>query len=292
MFRRASPRSLALEIEDRVLTFPTLAEFDFALASRTEVPTPKITSLVRLSDEALKDEARAIKKVEMHFVDLVTANMEDPAALGHDLRGLDIKLFSQDHQWRSIMSALREQASDYDDYKKLALVKYMQYLSARQEIVKSISAERQQRVRVPVFPEKPEAQVANQPLRDTVGFQLTADKGEKAQSEGFARLPKGEAVAIRLQAGQKLDLSLAGHRFRLLEGSPLRLVGENGDQHTLQQGKNLIGRELGNHVVVDSSYRDVSRKHLLIDFADPRTVRLTDVSSQGTFVRADALHGS
>ncbi len=291
MFRRTSPRSLTLEIEDRVLSFPTLAEFEFALASRTEVPTPKITSLVRLSDEALNDEARAIKKVEMHFVDLVTANMEDPAMLGRDLQGLDIKLFSQDHQWRSIMSALRGQESDYDDYKKLALVKYMQYLSARQEIVKSISAERQQRVRVP-FPEEPEAQVADQPLRDTVGFELAADEGKTARSDGFTRLPKGEAVAIRLQAGQTLDLSLAGHRFRLLEGSPLRLVGENGDQHTLQQGKNLIGRELGNHVVVDSSYRDVSRKHLLIDFADPRTVRLTDVSSQGTFVRADALHGS
>ncbi len=289
MFRRASPRSLALEIEDRVLTFPTLAEFDFALASRTEVPTPKITSLVRLSDEALKDEARAIKKVEMHFVDLVTANMEDPAALGHDLRGLDIKLFSQDHRWRSIMSALREQESDYDDYKKLALVKYMQYLSARQEIVKSISAERQQRVRVP---EKPEARVSDQPLRDTVRFELAADKGEKAHSEGFTRLPKGEVVAIHLQPGQKLELSLAGHRFGLLEGAPLRLIGENGDQHILQQGKNLIGRELGNHVVVDSSYRDVSRKHLLIDFTDPRTVRLTDVSSQGTFVRADVLHNS
>ncbi len=292
MFRRTSPRSLTLEIEERVLTFPTLDEFEFALASRTEVPTPKITSLVRLSDEALKDEARAIKKVEMHFVDLLTANTEDPAALGHDLQGLDIKLFSQDHQWRSIMSALRGRESDYDDYKKLALVKYMQYLSARQEIVKSISAERQQRVRVPVFPEKPEPHDADQALRDTVGFELAADNGEKAQSEGFTRLPKGEVVAIRLQAGQKLELSLAGHRFGLLEGSPLRLVGENGDQHILQQGKNLIGRELGNHIVVDSSYRDVSRKHLLIDFADPRTVRLTDVSSQGTFVRADALHNS
>ena len=289
MFRRTQPRSLTLNIEAQALTFPTLGEFEFALASRTEVPTSKITSLVRFPDEALKDEARAIKKVEKHFVDLVTANMEDPAALGQDLQDLDIKLFSQDHQWRSIMSALRKQPSDYNDYKKLALIKYMQYLSARQEIVKSISAERQQRIRVP---EKPEARVFDQPLRDTVRFELAADKGDKAHSEGFTRLPKGEVVAIHLQPGQKIEISLAGHRFGLLEGTPLRLIGENGDQHILQQGKNLVGRELGNHVVVDSSYRDVSRKHLLIDFADPRTVHLTDVSSQGTFVRADVLHDS
>ena len=292
MFRRTSPRALTLEVEDQVLTFPTLGEFQFALASRTEVTTAKISSLVRVSDEALDDEAQAIKKVEKHLVEMMTANVEDQDALAHALQGLDIKLFSQDHQWRSIMSALRGQTSAYDDYKKLALVKYMQYLSARQEIVKSIYAERQQRTRIQPFTDKPDMPAPDQPFRDTVGFELAATNGEKSQREGFTRLPKGEVVAIGLQAGQELALSLAGHGFRLLEGSPSRLVGENGDQHILQQGKNLVGRELGNHIVVDGSYRDVSRKHLLIDLSEPRTARLTDVSSHGTFVRADALEKS
>lgn len=292
MFGKTVPRPLTLEIEGHSLTFPTLADFEFALASRTEVPAAKITRLVRLSDEALEDEARAIGKVEKHFVDLVAADMQDQAALGRDMQELDYKLFSQDHQWRSIMSGLQGQESDYDEYRKAALVKYMQYLAARQEIVKSISAERQQRASAPPFPETPPEASANPLSRDTVAVDLEAGAGGGAQAEGFVRLPKGEAVSIRLPAGQEIALSLAGHRFRLVEGRPSHLVGENGDQHTLQQGKNLIGRELGNHIVVDSSYRDVSRKHLLIDLADPHMVRLTDMSAHGTFIPVDLLHNS
>ena len=84
-------------------------------------------------------------------------------------------------------------------------------------------------------------------------------------------------------------MSLAGHHFKLVEGDPSRLLGENGEEHILQQGKNLIGRELGNHIVVDSRYRDVSRTHLLIDLTDQPIVQFTDMSSHGTFVRAELL---
>ncbi len=292
MFSKAATQPLTLQIDGHRLTFNTLADFEFALASRTEVPTAKITRLVRLSDEALQEEARAIGKAEKYFVDLVAAGMQDDSALGHAFQGLDIKLFSQDHQWRSIMSSLSEQAPGYEDYKRIALVKYMQYLAARQEVVKSISAERQHRAVTPLFRDEPEPRGADELSKITLALNLAEIAGEAALNEGYVRLPKGEAVSVRLPAGQDLPLSLAGHRFRLAAGNPCRLVGEHGDKHTLQQGKNLIGRELGNHIVVDGNYRDVSRKHLLIDLADLPIVRLTDVSSHGTFIPADSLKSS
>ncbi len=292
MFNKTAAQSLVLHIDGERLTFTTLADFEFALASRTEVPAAKITRLVRLSDEALQEEARGIGKAEKYFVDLVADGMQDETALGRAFQALDIKLFSQDHQWRSIMSSLSGQQPGYDDFKRTALAKYMQYLAARQQIVKSISAERQRRAAAPVVPDKPDQRAAEELSKATVVIDMGEHATEAALGEDYVRIPKGEAVSVRLPAGRDLGLSLAGHRFRLAYGNPCRLVGENGDEHTLQQGKNLVGRELGNHIVVDSSYRDVSRKHLLIDLASLPVVYITDVSSHGTFVSADAIKSS
>ncbi len=287
MFNRVSSKPLKLDVEGRVLNFPTLDDFDFALTCRVEVPASKITSLVQLTDDALREEARSINKVEKRFVDLIASGLDDQATVGRDLRTLDIKLFSHDHQWRSIMGALRAQGPEYDEYKKLALIKYMQYLSARQEVVKSIFSERQQRASTPVAWNDSDENVGKQPFQETGSFKLatSADTGN-VEEEGFLRLPKGEVMTIPLSEGHELELLLAEHRFRLVLGQPAHLLGENGAQYDLRQGKNLIGRELGNHIVVDSSYRDVSRKHLLIDTTDPESIRLTDMSSHGTFVRA------
>ncbi|MDJ0889797.1 MAG: FHA domain-containing protein [Gammaproteobacteria bacterium] len=290
IFDKQQPRPLTLEIEGRSLTFLTLADFEFALASRTEVPADKITRLVRLSDKALKQEARAIRSVEKHFVDLVADDLQDRRALGRDLRLLDIQQFSQDHQWRTIMSRLREQGSDFDAFKKAALVKYMQYLAARQEVIRSISAERQHRASSSPSQMASEEPAAVQPHRDTLDFESTAGAGEPAATQDLLRLPKGEAVSIQFPVGHEVPLFLAGHRFVLVgeEGSS-RLVDDNDDGYILQRGKNLIGRDLGNHVVLDSSYRDLSRKHLLIDLADWPVVHLTDMSSLGTFIHADLV---
>ena len=82
---------------------------------------------------------------------------------------------------------------------------------------------------------------------------------------------------------------LSRHKFKIVSGQQLHLVDENGPDYELQYGRNRVGREQGNDVIVDPAYRDVSRKHLIIDVESPRHVRLTDLSSHGTYVPSAQL---
>src|SRR5690606_41237030 len=64
-------------------------------------------------------------------------------SINQALRELDPTIFSQDHSWRSIIAALNEGGDDLNPFRRIALVKYMQYLASRQEIIKYLYSEKQ-----------------------------------------------------------------------------------------------------------------------------------------------------
>ena len=59
--------------------------------------------------------------------------------------------------------------------------------------------------------------------------------------------------------------------------------------YPLKPGVNVIGRHPGNDVVVGGWYRDVSRKHLMVDIGDDNRIGLTDLSTHGTFLPGTVL---
>ena len=284
MFTKIFSKPLRLAIDNRTVTFDSVDDFDFALSGRTEVPWQRITDSLRLSDEELTREAEGIKKVESRFVDAISSALEDQTSIGRHFREMDIKLFSQDHQWRSIIAELTKQDPEYDEYKKVALVKYMQYLSSRQEVVQSIFADRMQRRGPGSDAEGERVDSPDARLRETVIFDFTRVEPPASKENKFARLPKGEAISIPLSPGQEVGLLLSKQRFRIVCGKQCYLVDDNGADYLLKEGRNCVGRDEKNDVVVNASYRDVSRRHLVIEIQDRSVAHLTDLSSHGTFV--------
>ena len=136
MFDKLLSKPLSIEIKGQSLSFNSVAEFEFAMSGRTEVPTSKMSDLVESSRSDLKREAKSIKAVERQFVDILSRSIETSGGIGKYLRKIDPHVFSQDHSWRDIMISLREKDEDYDELRKIAIVKYMQYLTARQELIK------------------------------------------------------------------------------------------------------------------------------------------------------------
>jgi len=287
-------KPLQLELDERTVSFNTPGDFEFCLASRTEVPAAKIAELVRMTPDALRREASKIREVEKRFVEVIAKSIEETGSIGYLLADMDLKLFSQDHAWRSIIAALARQPREFDEFKKIALVKYVQYLASRQDVLKSLYAARREEEREPGEPEGP----ANPALRQTLIFDLSSPDGVPVADSSAAaptprasleRLPRGETVTIALAPGEDLRLVLSRHRFTLTRGARCYLADENGGDYLLRPGRNLVGRQPGNDVVVDSGYRDVSRKHLIIDIGDEHAVRLTDLSAHGTYVPGEVL---
>jgi len=292
--RKSDPDSpLRLEIGGRTVTFATLDDFGFALSSRTEVPGEKITGLMQLSDQELEEEARAIKRAARRLVDIIASAIEDQTTVGRDLRMMDPKLFTHDHQWRAIMSDLNRQTANYDAFKKLALVRYTQYLAARYNLAQSIYTDRQRQAGGSTLPSGDEGdEMAPQDMRETLIFDLVDALDAPTTRGAFVRLPKGEMVAIPLEAGRDLELMLSRHLFRLVSGKSSHLADENGQAYPLRAGTNIIGRDPESDVVVAPKFSDVSRKHVILEVADSALVRLTDVSSHGTLVRKERLDKS
>jgi hypothetical protein len=291
-------RGLSLEIGGKTITFNSLADFEFSLNGRTNVPSSKLADLAKKSPQELKQEAKSIKAVEKRFVEFLSRDMEDSTNVSTLLHELDFHIFSQDHGWRDIMISLSDKNEDYNELKKLALVKYMQYLTSRQELIKlTYSNLRQHEKRAER--ESGERPQTNSSISDslpkfkeTVVLDSSIVEVQPPGEENFTRMPKGESVLLPFSKGKELKLLLSKHNYRLIAGDTLTIVDDEGHKQSLQEGKNIIGRDNVCNVILENSYRDISRLHLIIERLDNQTVRMTDLSSHGTYLPANMLNSA
>lgn len=283
MFRRMPIDVLEISIDGERYDFQSPRDFEFALSGRICVPAPKIAALSRLSDNELLREAEAIRAVEQRFAEALSGALEDITSVGPLLKNMEPSIISQDNGWRSIISALNGLDQIPETYKKIALVKYMQYLTSRQEVVKTLYANRRPRDAAqdrPVIAEAVYRPTAR--FRETMLFNLNGVADLERQEISFSRLPKGETVEVSLEEDRAIDLLLAKHQCRILLRDRLLFVDQNGHDSELRMGRNIVGRDATSDVIMDADLRDVSRKHLIVESDGMQQIKLTDISSHGT----------
>lgn len=280
LYSRPLP-TLQIQVGEQPLNFLTIADFEFALAGRTAVPTAKIQRLLQYSMQELLAEAHTIKEVDQCFIEILSRSIEDEEIINHALLGLDPLIFSQDHGWREIISSLNERGKEYDAYRRVALVKYMQYLAARQDIIKHLYAEKKR-----FQTNNGDKSAKSESLKDTFILEgmLTASALSESNGE-FGRLPKCEALRVQLNEGQEMEVLLSRHKYRLGNHGGFKFADDEGRQHNLAPSqRTIVGRDAASDIVLDPAWRDISRKHLMIEAIDGTTLYLTDLSSHGTYV--------
>ena len=298
MLNKLFSKALTLHIAGQGVSFSTTAEFEFALAGRTDVPTKKLTELIGLSIDELKREAKNIKAIERQFVDVISKSVEKPSSISRFLREIDPHVFSQDHNWRDIILALNNKDEEYDELRRIALVKYMQYLTSRQDVIKQTYTivRREQKLLEKNQQAKGSGKKSSDPaeepkpgLRDTVIFDSVVIEQQTDTSRKFTRLPKGEAINVDLGSNNSFELRLSKHVFRFERGDTYDIVDDQGRRQSLQDGKNIVGRDSVCNIVIDNAYRDVSRLHLLIEPQPDGRIRFTDLSSHGVYLPSHLL---
>ena len=283
MFRRTPIDGLDINIDGDRYVFQSPQDFEFALSGRTSLPAPKIAALSRLSDDELLREAEAIRAVEQRFAEALSGTLEDITSVGPFLRTMEPSIISQDNNWRSIIRALNGVDRMPETYKKIALVKYMQYLTSRQEVVKSLYTNRQSGKTGEARPENGSAVYRpTARFRETMLINLNVSPELERHETSFSRLPKGETVEVDLEGDHPIDLLLAKHQCRILLRDRLLFVDQGGNNSELRVGRNVVGRDATSDVIMDASLRDVSRKHLIVESNGVGQIKLTDISSHGT----------
>ncbi len=292
------PKPVRLDIGDRDITFVKTADFEFCLASRVDVPAVKMVDLMKMRTSDLRKEAKNIRRVEKKFTEFLSNTLSGAGTIHQYLGQLDVKIFSQDHEWRSIFRGLLVLGPEGDELKRIALVKYMQYLASRQDVLKHIyfGKKAQEKPDAAESEVEGEPEIEDQPpeLRQTSIFNMEESRKpeEPSVATRLERLPRGETVIVRGDGIADIPMGLSTYPFHLVPGDQWRLVDEQGREMSLRPGRNVIGRHDGNEVSVDPDLRSVSRNHLVAEVIDELAIMLTDISSHGTFVASGLIERS
>ena len=282
MAKTSSSDLLTLSVDNLTVRFSTVDDLTFALDGKTHLPVSKYDELRALSLEALRKQAIDIRKVEGRLLQILEFSFSEPLAVDYQLREMDVRVFTEDHSWRALVEALNEKGSEFAEYKRVALVKYLQYLANRQELIKRIYWNKSRKSQAGLSEDSDEA---IQGFIDTSIFDGGSDLADQLKSDtAFERLPRGEPLDIRLLPGQEMTIRLSVHPFRLVRADGAYLVDEQGREYALKPRRSTVGRSSDNDVVLDAAYRAISRKHLILEFPSKDRVILTDRSSHGTFV--------
>ena len=279
-------KSIEITVGEQTLKFSSIADFEFCLAGRTSVTSGKTIEMAKFSPDELKKEARNIKRIEKRFVSILSKSIEDADSINRDLRELDPQIFSQDNNWRLIISSLHEGDEKRNPFRRVALVKYIQYLSSRQEIIKYLFCEKTKGRKA--APEQIE-EVGS--FKDTLTLENTVFKptSESSHAVDIERILKGENVTISLKAGKPIYIYLSKHQYQIVPGKVNRFIDQDKRSYDLKVGRNTIGRDAKNDIITDPKLRDVSRTHLVIELDKNNTIYITDFSSHGTFIESSYL---
>ena len=257
-----------------VLVQELLPEFEASLANRAKVPAVRISEYLGVSEAEVRMEGGRVADVLRRFAQAVVDAMESPRCADEFLRELDLKSVSRDHDWRKIFKELRSRDPSYDEHKRVLIIKYLQYLSFRKRLLEFIHDRRQG------LEETADREVSSEPIRAPRGDAGADGAGEPE----FERLPLGETVQTVLPPSGAMEVTLGKRVFRLEGATHPCLIDPNGVSHFLRQGRNMVGRHPESDVVVEQSFSDVSRAHAIMDWVGDGVVRITDLSTRGTFV--------
>ncbi|MGR9090987.1 MAG: hypothetical protein ACU85U_10460, partial [Gammaproteobacteria bacterium] len=137
---KSTGKPLRLLLDGRQMEFKSTDDFSFAVECRTGVTSARYQALFEREAKELREEAQRIKAIEKNLVDILEDTLCDGCPCGTAMRTLGLHVFSADHGWRDLIEQLVAADDRYDVYRRLALIKYMQYLGARQQVIRLVFA--------------------------------------------------------------------------------------------------------------------------------------------------------
>jgi len=274
---------LSLNLDGVELTFNSPAEFRYCLVSKTEMPGNKVLSALSQLPSEIKAQVEEIASLEDRFVDLIS-NCEDKRAVDcNSIAALHVTAFSQDYDWRTIMTSLRDMSKELCEYKIVALQEYLNYLRKRRTLLEAIHAKRASEVEEEDEPDS--TSVYGQTFLGKTQVEPDAIRAEtESLDDPFRRLPREEATTVWLGVEESIPLRLSHCELTLTRKARFWVLREGNSEQQLQEKRVVVGRDPNCGFAVEADDKGVSREHLVLEFDGSESVTMTDVSRYGTRV--------
>ena len=95
----------------------------------------------------------------------------------------------------------------------------------------------------------------------------------------FVAVEQGHSVTINGKEEEEIEFLLAAQMFSLRFSAPPRLIDPQGCEFPLVVGEQMLGRDERCDIVVDPSFGDISRQHVVIDYQVGGGIKVTNLSS-------------
>ena len=277
------PWPLRLELRGHWEMFSDEQDYARFLSSRIEVPADSIERLAGLDSHGVQRQLRHTRRSHKNSVDILVRALETRQRLRYLWGMLDVDKVPDERDWPSILFAVGSSDRISDSALRLTLTHYIHYLESRRDLLETLGREYRAGLAAsagsPVVPSAMRSEAAPRSSRFTTRL-----------NKHYARLPRRRAVNLDLNFHKDIVIYLARNRFtlRLAEGQVI-LQQQDGVSYEVRPGRTMVGRSAQCDIAVDSAGADVSRQHLLIEMTVEHHLRLTDVSSRGTYLPPELL---
>lgn len=276
MLQNIFSKPVELKISDKVITFKSMEDFEFAMNSRTMLPQSRIIEAVNASQNELNMEANSIDVAIEQITELIKQKKESEVT--QKLKSINPVVFSNDNNWRDIFFALKKHRSvESSQYKFIALKAYLQYLENRKETIQSMKTRL----------EKTDEQHSNaEPVQFRTGeldIDDNFDSAVLAEELGLKSIPTGKYVSIDIERGDEIPLLLANYQCKLVIKDGVKFIDNDKVSYPITAGMNKVGRGRECSIRFNDTMQRISRLHLIIINHDNKKLELSDVSTYGTY---------
>ncbi|GJM05227.1 MAG: hypothetical protein DHS20C09_12180 [marine bacterium B5-7] len=276
MLQKIFTKPVELNIDDKVITFKSIDDFEFALAARTTIPLEKVTNAIKSSSGELDLELNAIV-IAIEQISGLIQQASESGEVTQSLKAINPVIFSNDNGWRDIFFALKkDRSAESSKYKQIALTAYLQYLSNRQEMIQTIKTQLEKENI------QSESVEAAQFKTGELDLDEKFDSKVLAKELGLTSMSVGEPVSLEVKEGDEIILLLANYQCKLIIKDGIKFIDNNKDEHPMVTGENKIGRGSECRVRFMDTMQRISRLHMTVIIHDDNTLELTDLSTYGT----------
>lgn len=261
---------LELHLAGMTLRYASARDFEFAIGPRADLPAGQLRRVLALDAAQRHASAQRLRRLERAVIDALAVSSHEPAAAWRKLECLYTEAEADIGGWGPLLWALRD-ARPTEQYLQIALVNVLRYLTSTLAALDSLAG-------VPAHTRAP----AGQAQRETG----TSRVSPLPPGSAAARLPRDRTTLLRVPEDGMIALVISRHPCTIYAGPRASFTMRGEEPRPLARGPNLIGRDSSCDIVLPARYRDVSRRHLLVDLGTTASVALTDLSAHGSYLMA------
>jgi len=257
-------KPFTIQLSNDEISIKNSHDIDITLSGRINPSPGKVIKLLKSSPSSLDSLEKANKKMEFTIHEMLVLGEKDTVTLLSKLQSLDIKKIIKDNQWKSIISSFIKNREIPSQAIRLALLKYTEYLKNIDLLIDFVRS-------------SASVKADNKKIKNK-----TRSFHKNAHHKGYIQLPKNHPVSIIFPENENINILLGNHSFVLIINRKWNFFSPDGNKHSINIGRNTIGRSKKNDICLGKNLNDISRVHLIIERVNKNTANVMDTSSLGT----------